>query len=62
MAEHVRTELVLTDLEAALGQRQPAQTGLLFYSDRSSQHASGDYQIALQLATIIGRMIRRGNC
>ena len=32
MAEHMRTELVLTALEAALGQRHPAQTGLLFQS------------------------------
>jgi len=33
MAEQMRTELVLTALEAALGQRQPAQSGLLFHSD-----------------------------
>ncbi len=62
MAEHRRTELVLTALEAALGHRQPAQTGLLFHSDRGSQYASGDYQEALQQATIRGSMSRRGNC
>lgn len=62
MAEHMRTELVLTALEAALGQRHPAQTGLLFHSDRGSQYASSDYQIALQQATIMGSMSRRGNC
>ena len=61
MAEHMRTELVLTALASALGQRQPAQTGLLFHSGRGSQYASGDYQIALQQATIMGSMSRRGN-
>ncbi|MBW4483087.1 MAG: DDE-type integrase/transposase/recombinase [Tildeniella torsiva UHER 1998/13D] len=30
MAKHMRTELVLTALGAALGQRQPAPSGLLF--------------------------------
>lgn len=62
MAEHMRTELVLTALEAALGQRQPAPSGLLFHSDRGSQYASGEYQGALQQATIMGSLSRRGNC
>ncbi len=63
MAEHMRTELVLTALETALGQRQPAApTGLLFHSDRGSQYASGDYQRQLQQATIAASMSRRGNC
>lgn len=53
---------MLTALAAALGQRQPAQTGLLFHSDRGSQYASGDYQMALQPTTIAGSMSRRGNC
>jgi putative transposase len=30
MAEHLRTELVLTALEAALGQHLPSPTGLVF--------------------------------
>ena len=47
MAEHMRTPLVLNALKAALGQRIPAQTGLIFHSDRGSQYASGDYQQAL---------------
>ncbi|WP_347279985.1 DDE-type integrase/transposase/recombinase [Leptolyngbya sp. FACHB-60] len=62
MAEHMRTELLLTALKAALGQRQPALSGLLFHSDRSSQYASGEYKGALQQATILGSMSRRGNC
>jgi putative transposase len=62
MAEHMRTELVLTALEAALGQRIPSQVGLVFHSDRGSQYASGDYQAALLKANIIPSMSRRANC
>ena len=50
MAEHMRSELVLSALEAALGQRIPSVSGLLFHSDRGSQYASGDYQAALHNA------------
>ena len=62
MAEHMRTELVLTALEAALGQRVPSQTGLVFHSDRGSQYASRDYQDALLKADITCSMSRRANC
>jgi transposase InsO family protein len=62
MAEHMRTEVVLTALAAALGQRQPDLSGLLFHSDRGSQYASGEYQEALQQATIRVSMSLRGNC
>lgn len=62
MAEHLRTELVLTALEAALGQRLPSSPGLVFHSDRGSQYASGDYQTALHKASITCSMSRRANC
>jgi len=62
MDEHMRTELVLTALESALGQRQASPSGLLFHSDRGSQYASGDYQKALQDAKIQSSMSRRANC
>jgi putative transposase len=62
MADHMRTELVLTALKAALGQRQASPQGLMFHSDRGSQYASADYQIALQDADIQGSMSRRANC
>ena len=52
MAEHMRTEFVLTALDAALGQRVPSQTGLVFHSDRGSQDASGDYRAAQLKAEI----------
>jgi putative transposase len=62
MAEHMRTELVLTALDAALGQHIPSQTGLVFHSDQGSQYASGDYQTALLKADITCSMSRRANC
>jgi putative transposase len=62
MADHMRTNLVLTALEAALGQRIPAQSGLVFHSDRGSQYASADYRSALNSAGIICSMSRKGNC
>lgn len=62
MAEHMRTDLILTALEAALGQRIPSASGLVFHSDRGSQYASSDYQSALQHAGITCSMSRRANC
>jgi len=62
MAEHLRTELVLDALRAALGTRMPSEAGLLFHSDRGSQYASGDYQKALDANGITCSMSRRGNC
>ena len=62
MAEHMRTELILNALDAALGQRQSSPDGLLFHSDRGSQYASADYQISLRDAKIEGSMSRRENC
>jgi putative transposase len=62
MAEHLRSELVLSALESALGQRVPAASGLLFHSDRGSQYASDAYQSALSTAGITCSMSRRANC
>ena len=62
MADHMRTELVLDALTAALGSRLPSPTGLVFHSDRGSQYASGDYQKALAAAGVTCSMSRRGNC
>ena len=62
MADHMRTDLVLTALESALGKRIPAQSGLVFHSDRGSQYASADYRSALNRAGITCSMSRKGNC
>jgi putative transposase len=62
IADHMRTELVLDALKAALGSRVPDTEGLLFHSDRGSQYAAGDYRNALELANITASMSRRANC
>jgi len=62
MAEHMRVDLVVDALQAALGHRIPAASGLVFHSDRGSQYASHDYRGALQAAGISCSMSRRGNC
>jgi putative transposase len=62
MTEHMRVELIQSALEAALGHRVPAVSGLLFHSDRGSQYASHAYQAALQDAKITCSMSRKGNC
>ena len=46
IADHMRTELVLDALDAALGSRSPSESGLLFHSDRGSQYASDAFQAA----------------
>lgn len=58
MANHMRSDLVLTALNAALGQRIP----LVLHSDRGSQYASRHYQAALEHAGITCSMSRRANC
>ncbi len=62
MAEHMRVDLVTSALQAALGHRLAAASGLIFHSDRGSQYASHDYRGALQAANISCSMSRRGNC
>lgn len=62
MADHMRVDLVLGALAAALGKRVPSAAGLVFHSDRGSQYAAKDYRAALEAAGITCSMSRRGNC
>jgi putative transposase len=62
VAEHMRIDLVTGALQAALGHRVAAASGLLFHSDRGSQYASHEYREALQAADIACSMSRKGNC
>ena len=57
----MRTDLVLSALTMAVGQRFP-EPGLLQHSDRGSQYASDDYQRALRGHGIECSMSGRGNC
>jgi transposase InsO family protein len=59
--EHMRTELVTSALQMALGRRCP-QDGLLHHSDRGSQYASGDYRQQLWDNGIVCSMSRKANC
>jgi transposase InsO family protein len=60
-ATHMRTGLVLSALDMALGRRVPAP-GMLHHSDRGSQYASHDYREALRKNNIACSMSRKGNC
>jgi putative transposase len=62
MAEHMRAELVLEALAAALGSREPSSEGLLFHSDQGSQYTATRVREALDDAGITCSMSRRGNC
>ena len=61
MQNHMRTDLVLSALTMAIGQRLP-DPGLLQHSDRGSQYTSDDYQRALRSHGIECSMSGRGNC
>jgi putative transposase len=61
LASHMREELVEAALQMAVCRRRPAP-GLLHHSDRGSQYADSDYQIALKNAGITVSMSRKGNC
>jgi len=62
MAEHLRTSLVLSALQAALGHRLPSKAGLMFHSDRGCQYASGEFQAFLEHSGLTSSMSRRANC
>lgn len=61
LADHMRTELVETALECALGKREPA-ADLLHHSDRGTQYASVSYRSRLEEQGIAVSMSRRGDC
>jgi transposase InsO family protein len=60
-ATHMRTGLVLSALNMALGRRVPAPD-MLHHSDRGSQYASHDYRDALRENNIVCSMSRKGDC
>jgi transposase InsO family protein len=61
MAERMTRQLVIDALELAWFQRRP-ERGLIFHSDRGSQHASGDFQHLLKAFHMRGSMSRKGDC
>lgn len=61
MADHLRAELCLDALHAAIRDRRPG-TGLLHHSDRGVQYACDAYRQALRDHDITCSMSRTGNC
>lgn len=61
LADHLRTDLVLSALHMALNLRQPSP-GLVHHSDRGSQYAADEYQALLAARQIRCSMSRRGDC
>lgn len=58
---HMRTELCLAALDAAVKKRRP-KAGLIHHSDRGSQYCSHAYQEQLKKYHMICSMSRKGNC
>jgi putative transposase len=61
LADHMRSELVESALDMALGSRVPAPN-MLHHSDRGSQYASAAYRGKLAALGIQVSMSRRGDC
>lgn len=61
MAEHLRTELVLSALEMALWNRRPAQ-GVVHHSDQGSQYTSVAFGQRCQTAGVLPSMGACGDC
>jgi len=61
LADHMRSELVESALDMALGARVPAPN-MIHHSDRGSQYASAAYRGKLAALGIEVSMSRRGNC
>ena len=62
-ADHMRDELTLEALEAALEGRAGADfSQLVHHTDRGSQYASDDYIAALEARGITRSMSRKGDC
>ena len=61
-ADHMRTELLLSALEMALGRQNLMAGELMTHSDRGSQYASECYRTKLKELKIKVSMSRRGNC
>lgn len=61
-AEHMRTELIESALDMALGRQKLANSELVNHSDRGSQYASETYRNKLSELQIKASMSRKGNC
>ena len=60
--DHMRSELLLSALDMALGRQGLIQGELVGHSDRGSQYASESYRMKLLSVGVIASMSRKGNC
>jgi putative transposase len=61
MANHMRTEMVVSALKMAYRNRLPGK-GLIIHSDQGSQYGSNEFRNALVRMDMIQSMSGRGNC
>jgi len=61
LADHMRTELVVTAFRHAWINRRPP-SGLIFHSDRGSQYASQEFCDILKFHGVVQSMSRKGDC
>lgn len=62
VADHMRTELICSALDMALGRQNFVQAELLQHSDRGSQYTADSYREKLKRFKITASMSRKGNC
>ena len=61
-ADNMKTELILSALEMALGRQDLIKAELVNHSDRGSQYASDVYRAKLENLGVTASMSRKGNC
>ncbi len=61
VADNMKTNLVLSALELAIGRENP-ESGTILHSDRGSQYASSEYRSMVGKNGFLQSMSRKGNC
>jgi putative transposase len=62
MADNMRTELLMSAIDMALGRQNPDTSELINHSDRGSQYASEEYREKMLELGVTLSMSRKGNC
>ena len=62
MADHLRTELVVSALQMVLGRGRKIAEGIYLHSDRGVQFAAADFRVCLSFLNMEQSMSRKGDC
>ena len=62
MADHLRTELVVSALQMVLGRGRTIAEGIYLHSDRGVQFATADFRDCLSFLKVEQSMSRKGDC